>query len=242
MTRTTNKVAFFYAVDQVSYKKMTSLETILPTIGYAGITAIIFAESGLFFGFFLPGDSLLFTAGFLASQGFFDIVPLSILCFVAAVAGDSVGYYFGKKVGPRLFTRKDSLLFHKEHISKAQHFYEKHGKKTIVLARFLPLVRTFAPIVAGIGSMPYGTFFAYNVFGGLIWAVGLTWAGYFLGKSIPDVDAYLLPIVLFIVFISVAPTAWHILKDPAQRQSIIDLFKKYSGQLQKTNDTPDEMQ
>jgi membrane-associated protein len=220
---------------------MTSLETVLPSLGYAGVTTIVFAESGLFFGFFLPGDSLLFTAGFLASQGFFDIWPLSILCFIAAVAGDSVGYYFGKKIGPKLFTRKDSLLFHKEHISKAQHFYEKHGKKTIVIARFLPLVRTFAPIVAGIGSMPYGTFFSYNIIGGFVWTFGLTWAGYFLGKNIPDVDSYLLPIILFIVFISVAPTAWHLLKDPVQRQSIIDALKKYSGQLTKKNDDPEGM-
>ena len=163
---------------------------ILPTIGYLGIFAIVFAESGLFIGFFLPGDSLLFTAGFLASQGIFDIRILAFLCFIGAVAGDSVGYWFGHKVGRKLFQKKDSLLFHKDNLMKAEKFYEQHGKKTIVIARFMPMIRTFAPIVAGIGSMDYKTFISYNVFGGLIWGVGLTLAGYYLGNLIPDVDKY----------------------------------------------------
>lgn len=189
------------------------LETILPTIGYIGIFAVVFAESGLFIGFFLPGDSLLFTAGFLASQGIFDITILSILCFVAAVTGDSVGYMFGKHIGPRLFTREDSWLFHKKHLAKAQHFYEKHGKKTIVIARFMPIVRTFAPIVAGIGNMHYRTFITYNIIGGLLWGVGVTVSGYFLGKIIPDVDKYLIPIVIVIVIASVLPSVIHLIKE-----------------------------
>ena len=126
------------------------LQTLLPTIGYFGIFAIVFAESGLLIGFFLPGDSLLFTAGFLASQGIFNIVLLTLGCFIAAVVGDSVGYAFGHKVGRRLFNRKESILFHKDNLIKAENFYEKHGRKTIIVARFLPVVRTFAPIVAGI--------------------------------------------------------------------------------------------
>lgn len=199
---------------------------ILPTIGYLGIFAIVFAESGLFIGFFLPGDSLLFTAGFLASQGIFDIKILAILCFIGAVLGDSVGYLFGHKVGKKLFHKKDSLLFHKDNLMKAEKFYEKHGKKTIVIARFMPMIRTFAPIVAGIGSMDYKTFISYNIFGGLIWGVGLTLAGYYLGNLIPDVDKYLLPIVAFIILISVAPPAMHILKDPHHRKQLLALILK----------------
>ena len=189
------------------------LMKILPTIGYIGIFGIVFAESGLLIGFFLPGDSMLFTAGFLASQGFFNIYILAILSFVGAVVGDSVGYWFGHKVGRRLFHKKDSFFFHKENLMKAEKFYEKHGKKTIILARFLPVVRTFAPIVAGIGTMHYNTFLSYNVIGGFFWSVGMTVAGYFLGRIIPDVDKYLIPIVLVIIIVSVLPTFIHLLKD-----------------------------
>ena len=190
-----------------------NLETILPTIGYIGIFAVVFAESGLFIGFFLPGDSLLFTAGFLASQEIFDIRILSLLCFIAAVTGDSVGYAFGRHIGPRLFTREDSWFFHKKNLAKAQHFYEKHGKKTIVIARFMPIVRTFAPIVAGIGNMHYKTFITYNIVGGFLWGIGVTVAGYFLGKAIPDVDKYLIPIVVVIVIVSILPSVIHLIKE-----------------------------
>lgn len=207
------------------------LETILPTIGYMGIFAIVFAESGLLIGFFLPGDSLLFTAGFLASQDIFHIGILAVGCFIAAVVGDSVGYIFGKKVGRRIFHKSDSFLFHKDHIIKAERFYEKHGGKTIVLARFVPIIRTFAPIVAGVGRMHYPTFLLYNIIGGLLWAVGLTVAGYLLGNLIPEVDKYLLPIVGVIVLVSILPQSIHILKDPNNRQEIIKFIKKriYGG-------------
>lgn len=198
----------------------TKLETILPSIGYLGIFAIVFAESGLLIGFFLPGDSLLFTAGFLASQNIFDIRILALLCFIAAVAGDTVGYIFGHKVGKRLFHKKDSIIFHKGHLLKAKSFYEKHGKKTIILARFMPIVRTFAPIIAGIGDMHYPTFLTYNVIGGLLWGVGITAAGYFLGRSIPDVDKYLLPIVSVIIVVSILPGLIHFLKDLRSRKML----------------------
>ncbi len=203
-----------------------NLLEILPTIGYLGIFAIVFAESGLLIGFFLPGDSLLFTAGFLASQGIFDIKILAFLCFIGAVLGDSVGYAFGHKVGRRLFHRKDSLLFHKDNLLKAEKFYEKHGKKTIVIARFMPMIRTFAPIVAGVGNMDYKTFLSYNIFGGLLWGIGITLSGYYLGNLIPDVDKYLLPIVAGIIIISVAPTAIHILKSPSHRKQLLSLLLK----------------
>ena len=143
---------------------------IIKTLGLLGVVLIVFAESGLFFGFFFPGDSLLFTAGFLASQDLISIYWLLILCFLAAVLGDNVGYAFGKKTGPMIFTKEDSLLFHKKHIEKAHKFYEKYGKKTIIFARFVPIVRTFAPIVAGVAGMDYKTFLSFNLIGGFIWS------------------------------------------------------------------------
>ncbi len=184
----------------------------------AAITAIIFAESGLFFGFFLPGDSLLFTAGVLSSQKFLNIWLVWILCFVAAFAGDSVGYWMGKKYGRRLFQKKDSLLFKQEHLRKAETFYEEHGKKTIILARFVPIVRTFAPIVAGIGDMEYKTFISYNIIGGFLWTTSMVWGGHFLGNLIPadKVDKYLLPIILVIIVASLLPAIKHLLPAKAK--------------------------
>ncbi len=181
--------------------------------GHLAIWAIVFAESGLFIGFFLPGDSLLFAAGFLASVGKLNIFALIIGCFICAVVGDSVGYSTGKRFGPKLFAKEDSVFFHKKHILKAQNFYEKHGKKTIVLARFLPVIRTFAPIVAGIGKMDYATFFRFNLIGGLLWTSGLSLLGYGLGNVIPDVDKYLLPITIAIIVISVVPSLLHLLPE-----------------------------
>lgn len=181
--------------------------------GHLAIWAIVFAESGLLIGFFLPGDSLLFAAGFLASQGYLNIFALIIGCFVCAVVGDNVGYATGKRFGHKLFSKEDSLFFHKNNIVKAQNFYEKHGTKTIVLARFLPVVRTFAPIVAGIGKMDYPTFFKFNLLGGLVWTSGLSMLGFVLGNVIPDVDKYLLPITIVIVVISIIPSLLHLLPE-----------------------------
>ncbi len=178
----------------------------------AGIIAIVFAESGLFFGFFLPGDSLLFTAGLLASQGFLNFPWLLITSFLAAVLGDNVGYWFGHKVGPRIFSREESLLFKKHHLEEAKKFYEKHGSKTIVLARFVPFVRTFAPIVAGAAQMHYSTFMAYNILGGILWAAGLTSLGYFLG-NIPFVKEHYEAIILLIILASVVPVFLHLIQD-----------------------------
>jgi len=167
----------------------------------------------LFIGFFLPGDSLLFTAGFLASQGYLNIWILAPLIFIAAILGDNFGYAFGAKVGPALFTKEDSLLFHKDHLVKANNFYAKHGPKTVVMARFLPIVRTFAPILAGVGKMEYRQFFFYNILGGALWSLGLTWLGYFLGSVVPNIDKYLIPIILAIIIVSVLPTLYHVLKN-----------------------------
>jgi len=189
------------------------LVAIIKSVGYIGLFTIIFAESGLFIGFFLPGDSLLFTAGFLASQGFLNIWLLSLLTFFGAILGDNFGYAFGKKVGPAIFKREDSWFFHKDHLERARIFYEKHGAKTLVLARFLPIIRSFAPIFAGVGQMHYRTFFFYNVFGGFLWAIGMTWLGYFLGATVPNIDKYLIPIILAIIVLSALPTLIHIIKN-----------------------------
>jgi len=192
------------------------------------IWAIVYAESGLFFGFFFPGDSLLFTAGVLASQGFMPIVVLAIGCFVAAVLGDSTGYWFGHKFGRKIFEEEKLPLVKKHHIETAEKFYAKHGKKTIILARFVPAVRTFAPIVAGIGSMDYKTFISYNLIGGLLWGVGMTVAGYFLGSLIPadEVDKYLLPIVALIIVLSVLPAVWHVIVDQKEKKAHAEQLAK----------------
>mgnify|MGYP001619517984 CR=1 FL=1 len=189
------------------------LISLIKTAGYLGLFGIIFAESGLFVGFFLPGDSLLFTAGFLASQGVLNIWILAPLMFVAAILGDNFGYAFGKKVGPALFKKEDSLFFRKDHIERAKVFYERYGKSTIVMARFLPVIRTFAPILAGVGNMRYPTFLFYNFIGAALWALGLTWLGYFLGSTIPNIDKYLLPIILAITIVSSLPNLIFIIKN-----------------------------
>ena len=182
------------------------------TAGYLGLFIIVFAESGLFFGFFFPGDSLLFTAGLLASQGYFSITYLVILLAIAAISGDSVGYWFGKKVGPRIFTREDSFFFHKKHIERAHEFYTKYGPRALVLARFVPVVRTFVPIVAGVGEMHYPTFLRYNIIGGLLWSVGVSLLGYFLGATVPNIEEYLLPIIIVIILLSVLPVVFDLLR------------------------------
>jgi membrane-associated protein len=212
---------------------MFDLNSLIKTIGYAGIFAIVFAESGLLIGFFLPGDSLLFAAGFLASQGFFNIAVLCTITFIAAVLGDNVGYHFGKKAGPRLFKKEDSFVFNKKHIERSKAFYEKHGGKAIVLARFIPVVRTFAPIIAGVGHMRYRRFLVFNILGALVWAVGVTLLGYYLGKSIPDIDHYLIPIAGVIIVISVIPTLLHLVKDQERRAQIIASVKKVGKRKKK---------
>jgi membrane-associated protein len=193
------------------------LQSLIRTAGYLGVWAIIFAESGLLIGFFLPGDSLLFVAGFIAStpNSPFNIVILTVGFWIAAVAGDNVGYSTGYRFGRKLFRREESWFFHKKNLVKAQNFYAKHGKKTIILARFLPIVRTFAPIVAGIGSMNYRVFFIYNVVGGTLWAIGLTLLGYFLGRWIPSdlMEKYLILIIVMIVITSLLPSVWHLYQE-----------------------------
>ena len=205
---------------------------IIESVGYLGIFAIVFAESGLFVGAFLPGDSLLFTAGFLASQGFFDIWLLAPITFIAAVLGDSVGYTFGHKVGKRLFQKEDSILFHKKHLVRAQKFYEKHGGKAVTIARFLPIVRTFAPIVAGMGDMQYKRFLFFNVIGAFLWAVCIPILGFYLGNVIPGVDKYLLPILAFIIIISVLPTVIHIVRERKDDNEIKEAIEETREEIE----------
>lgn len=187
--------------------------SLIRAVGYVGLAVIVFAESGVLLGLFLPGDSLLFTAGLLAAKGDLSLAVLIPLLFVAAVAGDSFGYAFGRRAGTRLFTKPDARLFKQAYVEKTQAFYARHGPKTIVLARFVPIVRTLAPILAGVGRMEYSRFVRYNLAGGLVWAAGVTTAGYVLGASIPDVDRYLLPIIAVIVFLSLLPPAIEILRE-----------------------------
>lgn len=208
------------------------LISFITVFGILGVALIIFAESGLLIGFFLPGDSLLFTAGFLVHSGILNvnIHLLVVILFFAAVLGDSVGYFFGKKVGPRIFKRKDSLLFKQENIRRAEKFYEKHGGKTIILARFIPIVRTFAPIVAGVGSMRYSTFLTYNLIGGALWAAGITYAGYYAGAWFEsmglEIDKVLLPAIAVIILISVLPPLVHIFKEKKNRDAAIGSVKQ----------------
>lgn len=205
------------------------LEAFVKAAGYIGLFAIIFAESGLLIGFFLPGDSLLFTAGFLASQGFLDLGLLMAVTFVAAVLGDNVGYSLGNKFGPKVFSKDDSFFFNKDHLERSERFYARHGGKTIILARFMPVVRTFAPILAGVGNMRYPVFFVYNLIGGALWALGLPLLGYYLGSTIPDIDRYLLPIIAVIVLISILPALLHLLRNKGRRQALINFFRSKLG-------------
>ncbi|OGM72549.1 hypothetical protein A3H21_00210 [Candidatus Woesebacteria bacterium RIFCSPLOWO2_12_FULL_42_8] len=190
---------------------------LIKTWGYIGLFFIVFAESGLFFGFFLPGDSLLFTAGFLASQNFLNIVVLVPLLIIAAISGDSVGYWMGRRFGNWLMRQKETFFFQKKYMTRAHEFYDKHGGKTIVMARFVPAVRTFAPVVAGMAKMHYRTFLSFNIFGGIFWSAGMLLLGYFLGSLIPDIDKYLLPIVGVIIIVSVLPGVIHFIKESKKK-------------------------
>ncbi len=194
------------------------MEQLIRDAGYVGLVAIIFAESGLFFGFFLPGDSLLLTAGLLASRDVLSLPLLIILLAPAAILGDNVGYWFGAKAGPRLFNRENSRFFKKKNLLSAKAFYEKHGGKTIVIARFMPFIRTFAPIVAGAGEMHYRRFVFFNFFGGLLWVLSMLLIGFGLGKAAANVapetvDKYFLILIVAVVFISALPTLIHLWKE-----------------------------
>jgi membrane-associated protein len=187
-------------------------ESLIEAFGTLGLFAIVFAESGLLVGFFLPGDSLLFTAGLLASRGTLSLPLIMIGCAVSAIAGDQVGYLIGRRAGPAIFRRPESRFFHKKNVDRAKAYFEKNGPRTVILARFIPVIRTFVPVVAGVGQMNYRKFVTYNVVGGMLWGGGVTLAGDLLGETIPDIDKWLLPIIGVIVMVSFVPVILEVLK------------------------------
>lgn len=185
---------------------------VLTLFGYAGLALIVFAESGLLVGFFLPGDTLLITAGMLASQGHLNIVLTILVIVIAAIVGDSVGYFIGSKLGPKLFTRPDSRWFSQKNLQEAHVFFEKYGAQSIIFARFVPIVRTFIPTVAGTSQLSYKKFLTYNVVGGVLWGLTVTLLGYTLGHIIPNMDQYILPTVILVSIISFIPAVLHLRK------------------------------
>ena len=201
---------------------MEALLNFITDVGWLAVAAVIYAESGLMIGFFLPGDSLLFTAGFLVQQHFFsiNIHAFVFVLFIAAVLGNSTGYMFGHRVGRRLFQRKDSRFFRQEYLEQAEAFYEKHGSKTIILAMFIPLVRTFTPIVAGISKMSYQKFLTFNVIGAALWTSSFTYIGYFAGEFIHKIGLNIELTALIIIGLSLLPGVFHILKEPEHRARI----------------------
>ena len=190
-----------------------SLDALIQWGGYVLLVSIVFAETGLLIGCFLPGDSLLITAGLLAAAGHLNIWWINGLLIAAAIIGDSVGYAIGARLGPRIFTREKSLLFNPQHVLRTRHFYEKYGPKTIVIARFVPIIRTFAPVLAGVGMMEYRRFLTYNVLGGIGWVVSMSWAGYLLGQAVPNISRHMHVLVIVIIVLSCVPIAVEVYRE-----------------------------
>lgn len=209
---------------------MLDIEHIIQAGGILIVSLIVFAESGLLIGFFLPGDTLLFGAGLAASQGDLSLTILILSVIVAAVIGDNTGYSIGKRMGKKLFVKQDGILFRKEYVEVAEKFYEKHGGKTIIAARFTPIVRTFAPVVAGASRMNREKFFLFNVTGGILWGAGMPLLGYYLGSKIPGLDKYMELVILGVVAISIVLAIAHILKDQKTRTM---LKNKVHGHVRK---------
>jgi len=202
-------VDFLYSILSGHY----SLDALIQWGGYLLLVAIVFAETGLLIGCFLPGDSLLITAGLLAAAGHLNIWWINVLLITAAIVGDSVGYAIGARLGPRIFTREKSLLFNPKHVERTRLFYEKYGPKTIVIARFVPIIRTFAPVLAGVGVMEYRRFLFYNVAGGIGWVVSMSLAGYLLGHAVPNISKHMHVLVIVIIVLSCIPIAVEIYRE-----------------------------
>jgi membrane-associated protein len=194
------------------FQYLMDVRGLVQTGGYVALAIIVFVETGLMIGFFLPGDSLLVTAGLFAAKGDLDIVFLNVLLMVCAIAGDATGYYIGKKLGPALFRKEDSLLFKKKHLIATHEFYERHGGKTIIIARFVPIVRTFAPVVAGMANMTYRRFAMYNIIGGVGWVFSMTMTGYLLLKIIPNAEKHIHIIIIVVIFVSILPGIFEVLR------------------------------
>jgi membrane-associated protein len=187
------------------FHRIYDVEFLVRTGGLLVLIIIVFTETGLLLGFFLPGDSLLVTAGIFAARGDLDLITLNASLSLAAIAGDTVGYGIGARTGPKIFTREDSLFFNRRHLISAKEFYDRHGGFTIVIARFMPIIRTFAPVVAGVGAMRYRKFVAYNVFGGIFWVMSTTLAGYFLGTLVPNIQERIHVVIVIVIVLSLLP-------------------------------------
>lgn len=196
---------------------MFNVDHIVAAGGLLIIAAIIFAESGMMVGFFFPGDTLLLSAGVLAASGKLSVIATIIVVAIAAILGDNVGYQIGRSLGPRLFRKEDGLIFRKAYIERAEKFYEKYGSKTMLLAHFVPVIRSFAPVTAGAGKMDRKLFFIFDASGDIAWAVLITLFGYFVGSKIPHIDKYVEPVLILVVLVTLLPTIYHILKDPKIR-------------------------
>ena len=206
---------------------MFDVAHIIESGGLLLLCFIVFAESGLLIGFFLPGDTLLFTAGFFAAQGKLPLVWLIVLLILSASAGYEVGYQIGQRFGKRLFTKEEGILFRQEYLQRSQAFYEKHGGKTVTISRFVPIVRTFAPIVAGVGDMSKKRFLAFNVAGAIIWITSVVLLGHWLGKKIPNIDHYLLPVILVAMALSFGPSIYHIVGDKKTRTKVLAKIRRH---------------
>jgi membrane-associated protein len=198
---------------------LTDVQGLIQAGGYVGLSIIVFVETGLMVGFFLPGDSLLVTAGLFAAKGDLNIVVLNLLLMTCAILGDATGYFIGKKLGPALFRREDSFFFRKKHLIATQEFYERHGGKTIVIARFVPVIRTFAPVVAGIAGMKYRHFAMFNILGGVGWVFSMTMIGYTLVKVFPGIEKHIEIVIIVVVFLSILPGIIEFLRARARKRA-----------------------
>jgi membrane-associated protein len=205
---------------------MFDVTHLVQTGGLVLIAAIIFAESGMMVGFLFPGDTLLFSAGILAASGHLPIVWTIVVIAAAAIAGDNTGYHIGRLLGPKLFTKKDGIIFRHDHIMRAEQFYEKYGTKTMLVAHFVPVVRSFAPVTAGAGKMNYPQFVLFDAIGDIAWAVAITLIGYYLGSRVPGIEKLIEPLLIIIVLIFLAPTLYHIFKDPKIRTALRRRFRR----------------
>jgi membrane-associated protein len=187
------------------FHRLSNLPELIQWAGFVGLTIIVFSETGLLVGFFLPGDSLLVTAGLLGAKGYFNVYALAPLLTIAAICGNSTGYWVGRATGPRIFRRENSLLFNKKHAMRAHDFYDRYGKKTIILAQFMPIIRTFSPVVAGVGGMRFRTFFVYNAIGAIAWIGSMMFTGFFLGRYIRGIDKHIEIVVIIVVLVSIMP-------------------------------------
>ncbi len=210
---------------------MFDLPELIQAVGYLGLFGIVFAETGLLIGFFLPGDSLLFTAGILAAEDLLNIYLTILLLFAAAIIGNSVGYLIGKKFGPKVFAKDNSLLFNKKHVARAEQFFQTHGWKTLILARFVPVVRTFVPVMAGIGKMPYWKFMLHNILGAALWIGSVTLLGFWLGTKIDNIEAYIIPIIALIILLSISPYLKQLVTNRELRQDIFKQLKQIKNRL-----------